>query len=394
MRRRRVSLLAAAVLTAAFLCAPSGPAAADPPAGHAAQWRALAAAALAKFETYDLTATGGSPGPTTTAIGCTPATNVPRWVSVYAWAAEASGRLRGWTDPRTTAYLNKMLSMKNPDGGYGMPCPWDQFGGNTVNPANTSYTVISAGHVGQTEIQAYKAGVLPASELQQLAGRVRSMPQLNNPKGSCLAATPAAADQNPAYCVHNMSAGAAVFLMQVAALGLAPAGSNDLAAAISRRETATYSVYTHSWPYDDQGRTSDDGHTAYLIASMYYLSPQLGNMTAQWMVDKTFTVADWGVTIGLAALPSKVAGMDYGPPDRWCEAGARSLPIQQQAEASWNTADLAITMAQAAELFSVAADACAPFDPPPAPATASAATTSPTTTPATEVPTAPTTPSG
>lgn len=332
----------------------------------AATWRQMASEALAKFETYDLTATGGSPGPTTTAVGCTPATNVPRWVSVYAWAAEASGRLRGWSDPRTTAYLNKMLSMKNPDGGYGMPCPWDQFGGNTINPANTSYTVISAGHVGETEIAAFKAGVLPASELTQLANRVKTMPQLNNPKGSCLAATPAAADQNPLYCVHNMSAGAAVFLLRVQALGLIT-GAGDLAAAISRRETATYSVYTHSWVYDDEPKTSDDGHTAYLISSMYYLSPQLGNMTAQWMVDKTFTVADWGVTIGLAPLPSKVAGIDAGPADRWCVAGAKSQAIQRQALDSWTTSALAITMAQSAQLFSVAADACQQFDTVPVP---------------------------
>jgi len=379
--RRRVSLLAAAVLTAAFLCAPSGTAAsADPVPGPAAQWRQLAVDALAKFETFDHTAIGGAPS----VNGCGPGyPGVTQRVAAYAWAAQAAGILRGWHDPTTTAYLNKMLSMKNPDGGYGLPCDYDQFNDGSVNPKTTSYTVTMAGHVGQTEIAAYEAGVLPASELSALAVEVKAVPQLNNAAGSCLAYSTAAPDHaNPDYCVHNVNAGAAVFLMQVQALELAPAGSGILAGYIGRRETATYNVHTGSWPYDDSGRASDDGHTAYLVASMYYLAPYLGNFIAGNLLAKTYTAAaDWGVTLGLAALPSDVAGMHYGPPDRWCAGAARQIPLQQQTLATWTTPDVANVLAQAAQLFAVAAAACAPYDPPVTPTT-----TAPTTPPASPTP--------
>lgn len=378
--RRRVSLLFAAVATAAFLYAPQGAASADPPPARSLQWRQLASAALDKFETYDKASVGGA----LSVNGCGPGyPGVTQRVAAYAWAAEASGRLRGWDDPRTGKYLARMLSMKNPDGGYGLPCDYDQFNDGSVNPKTTSYTVTMAGHVGPTEIEAYKHGALSGAELKALAAEVKAVPQLNTPAGTCIAYTPAAADQKPAYCVHNVSAGAAVFLLQAQAAGQGVPGVGALAAYVGRRETATYSVYTGSWPYDDSGRVSDDGHTAYLVQSMYYLAPQLGNLIAGNLMAKTYTSADWGVPIGLTALPSAVGGIPTGAPDRWCVAGEKFLPIQRQAVDAMTGAANATGMAQAAQLFAVAADACAPFDPPVTPPTTptTPATTAPTPSP-------------
>lgn len=384
--RRTVSLLAAAVLTAAFLCAP--PASADATPGRAQQWRQLAVEALTRFETYDHVATGGAPS----TGGCGPAyPGVGQRVAAYAWAAEASGRLRGWNDPRTQAYLDKMLSMKNPDGTYGLPCDYDQFNDGTVNPKTTGYTVTMAGHVGATELEAYKATHDPVigADLHNLVLKIRATPQINTAAGTCLAYTAAAVDQKPAYCVHNVNAGAAYFLLRANEAGQGASGIAAIAANVTRRETAAYSIYSNEWPYADNGRVSDPDHTAYEVESMYFLAPQLAGNIGVAMMNETPTPVqggDWMAHLRLTALPAPIGGIVTGSPDRWCDLGEKYIAEARAGEQALTGAANATGMAQAAQVLAKTADACAPFDPPVVPT----ASPTPSLPPTSAVPTSPT----
>jgi hypothetical protein len=361
--RRPLSILAAAAIGAAMLFAPQA-SAAPTTTDRAAQWRQLALDSLDKFETYDHVAIGGAPS----TGGCGPAyPGVGQRVAAYAWAAEASGRLRGWDDSRTQAYLDKMLSMKNPDGTYGLPCDYDQFNDGSVNPKTTGYTVTMAGHVGETELIAYKATHDPVlgADLHNLVLKVRATPQINTAAGTCIAYTAAAVDQKPAYCVHNVNSGAAWFLIRANELGLGAGGIAAIAANVTRRETAAYSIYSNDWPYADNGRVSDPDHTAYEVQAMYDLVPQLAGNVAFIMLHTTWNpvqAGDWMAHVRLTALPSNLGRIGTGPADRWCDAGEAFLPEARAAVTAQTGAAYATGMAQAAQVLSATADACAPYD--------------------------------
>lgn len=383
----RIRPILAALATATFLIVSSWiltvaaphpqvrPAAASVVIDTSAQWRALAVTALDKFESVDHTAIGGSPGALTTGTGCTPSTHVPRWVSTYAWAGEASGRLRGWTDPKTVAYLNAVLAMKNPDGGYGFPCAYDQFNDGTLNPATTSYTVVMAGHVGSFFLADYAATHDPVvgDEIHDIVLRIKATHQLNTAAGTCIAYTDTADDRKSAgYCVHNVNAGAVDFMLKAAALGIGTSGTATLAQNVTRRETAAWSIYTNDWPYQDTPRASDPDHTSYEVESIYALAPQLAAnvgfamMHATPSTDPPGNQQNWLVHVRLAWLPDNIGGYP-GTPGRWCGYAGPYEAEAATAVAGLVTAVDLLRLSQAAQMLARASDACEVFDTVPEP---------------------------
>src|ERR1051326_9012153 len=165
---RRALAAAAAV---ALVLGAAAPARAET---RAEQWRALAEQTLQRFEDVDNVAEQGKTGGTF-------------YTRTYAWAAEASGRLRGWDDPRTQRYLTKVLSLKTPDGGFGIGWPVDVLSDGTTNPASTTYTVSMAHHVGEAFLEAYKHDALPAAEVQNLVNQIMATPRINTAAGDCVA---------------------------------------------------------------------------------------------------------------------------------------------------------------------------------------------------------------
>jgi hypothetical protein len=353
-----MSILCAAVITAAFLFAPS--ASADPVPTRSERWRAIAVQALATFEAVDHTAIGG-PGSTQP---CGTVTAAPQRASTYSWAGEAAGRLRGWDDPTTTAYLNKIRSMKNPDGGWGLPCAYDQLGDGTVNPITTTYSVTLAGHVGATFLEGYKHGVVSFTELRAIVVMLKNFPQINTAQGTCVAYSNATGDRAPGTCVHNSNAGVAAFLLDANAAGVGTAGIAQLAEDVTRREVYAYRPATRDWPYSElRTADTDPDHTSYSVWGMYQLAPQLASNAAYVMMHTpTFTPprpTDALVYMRLAWLPSEIAGVAVGPANRWC---VMADPYFTNVETYLAGNTNLLQIAQVAQMAAKTADVCAPFD--------------------------------
>jgi hypothetical protein len=345
--RRVLSAFAAAVLTAAFLCPPTA-ARAD----RGDQWHAIATTALTKFEARDNVGDLGNGGGTLR-------------TSAYGWAAEASGRLRGWNDARTKRYLTKVLSQKNPDGGYGIGYAYDALGDGTINPATTTYTVTVTHHVGEAFLEAYRAGVLPDAELRSLVTLVMTTTRIDRAEGQCVAYSRHPNDAAVYACVHNVNAGAGMFLLKANALGVGRSGQAALIEGITRRETWAYLADQKTWRYMDTRALSDADHVSYSAESMLYLAPQLGsNLVYQMM---TTAYADNAkapvVHMRLTGVPNGI-GLLPAAPSRWCALGDRWL-----AEAETYVAGLtdANDLAQAAQLAARASGACGGHSPDPDP---------------------------
>lgn len=323
-------------------------------------WATIAQAALAKFEAVDHTAVGG----TGSTQPCGTVTAAPQRASTYSWAAEASGRLRGWDDPRTTAYLNKVRSMKNPDGGWGLPCPYDQLADGTTNPATTTYSVTLAGHVGATFLEGYKHGVVTFAELRAIVVMLKNFPQINTAQGTCVAYSNAPGDRAAGTCVHNSNAGVAAFLLDANAAGVGTAGIAQLAEDVTRREVYAYRSATRDWTYSELTTMSTDpDHTSYEVWGMYQLAPSLASNAAYVMMHTAAfsppRATDALVYPRLAWLPSAIAGVPAGAPDRWC---AMADPYVGQVSAYLASNTNLLQLAQLAQITSKTADVCGAFD--------------------------------
>jgi hypothetical protein len=345
----RRSLLAAAVLTAAFLWPQTAVAAV-----RGDQWRTLAVQALAAFEAGDSVADGG-------------AGNLK--VMSYGLAYEASGRLRGFDDVRSQRYLAKVLSMKNPDGGYGLPFAYDLLGDGTVNPATTTYTVTLADHVGSPLLAGYLAGAVPRAEVQSIVNLIMSTPRIDTAQGQCIAYSRHPNDSVNYACVHNVNAGAAHFLLRANSAGIGRSGLATLAEGVLRRETYAYLPASRNWRYADTQAMSDADHQSYEAYSMYFLAPQLGSNIAYSMMNTDYSTSvslqqSAVIHARLTALPPGIGNIPPAPTaeDRWCVMGDRWLPEVGDYIAALPSVDSA---AQIAQLTARAADACSPPAPPP-----------------------------
>lgn len=326
MRRR--ALLAAAALTAVFLC--PLPAAADDPPTRSQQWQALAVQALDEFKTSD---------------------DGAQRTNTYAWAAEAELRLNGDT-PYLRQLLNKVYSQRKPDGGYGLPFAYDVMGNGTVNDVNTTYTVTLAGHVGPPFLLAYQRGmdVITApdgstwslkAQLKVIVNLLMSTPRIDTAQGACLAYSRNPNDTQPYGCIHNASAGAAKFLADTNAVGIGKAGLAALVEGITRREAYAYVVSGLScggqarvnwYRYMDTPSCNDADHNSYDAESMYFLAPPIGQNMA-WMHMTTAFTDNANAPVAhfrLAALPPVPGRIDAATGlASWCILGDRWLPESQ-----------------------------------------------------------------
>lgn len=250
----------------------------------------------------------------------------------YAAMAEASGRLLGWTNPTTTKYLNKVYALRNPDGGWGLRTPYDAFQDGTTNPANTTYTVTLADHVGPTLLAGYKAGVVPRARVQGVVSMLGHLPRVPVSQGKCVAYSTQAADAKAGMCVHNVNAGVGYFLLQAAKAGITTPGGVQLAAAIRAQEVATYKPAPVSWwaYYDGKPAALQDvDHEAYSAQSVYALSYAVGRDAALKVMSNAYP-SDPGAPLAHMRLVSTPGGPNsWGsagePVTLWCEMGDRWL---------------------------------------------------------------------
>jgi len=181
----------------------------------------------------------------------------------------------GWQSSHVQDRLAILLATRKPGGGYGLTSAWDAYGDGTVNPASTTYTVTSAGHVGSVLLEAYRQGVLPEAALRAVVDAVLAVPRLDH--GTCLAYSSSRWDAAKP-CVRNVSLGAAAWLRSVR--NVTPyrgAEIDSVVAAVRSRIRDGYDPSTGYWTYADGARGPQDlGHQVYTAASVDLLDPSFG----------------------------------------------------------------------------------------------------------------------
>jgi hypothetical protein len=194
--------------------------------------------------------------------------------SNYGSLTEALARRRGWTDPDAKAYLGKVMALRKPDGGWGLEKAYDAFNDGTINPVSTTYTVSLVG-VGELLLQGYQAGVVDRATITSVLSRLYTIPRIAVTGGYCLSYSAAATDNQTGYCVHNVSAGAAAFMVRTTRAGFPPA--TWWQSQITRYEVNTYNPDRHDWKYfDSSPNWNDPAHTGYSVASIQELAPPIG----------------------------------------------------------------------------------------------------------------------
>lgn len=335
--KRLLSALAAAVLTAAFLCPLPASARVDPTRSEA--WRAIAVRAQARLDV--LAATG-----TQRAMTLALAAQSTAWLSPT-----------GWADPAALAYLTRLYATQNPDGGYGLGYAYDAHGDGTVNPATTTYTVTLAGHVGPVLLDAYRAGVVPRAKVQQLFDLVASTPRIDTTAGRCVAYSRNANDVKSGLCVHNVNAGAAAFLLDAGRDGFATPWW--LVQGIVQREMSAYNAGTRFWPYRDNMAPApqDADHNSYDAESMYTLAYPVGYSAAYVALTATpdgdpETPIVYMRLVGLPPAPTAMSGTTTV----WCLLGDTWLDeVDAYVTAFWSDP---LRLSQASYYTSRASRAC------------------------------------
>lgn len=198
----------------------------------------------------------------------------------YASAARASGLLDGWGTAETSRWLDDVADRELSQGGWGLGFPSDAFSDGTVNPADTLYTVTTAGHVGQVLLDGYDAGVVPGERVQRtvdvLLERVPLVPQEG--PGLCLAYSEHDHDAG-AGCVHNVNAQAGAFLDAAHDRGFSHPDLVHTVAGITARTAAAYDHEGRWWPYGEGSAMSYDAghnHMASKVIAMLRLAPPIG----------------------------------------------------------------------------------------------------------------------
>lgn len=334
---------AAAFIAAALLADPvPSPSDSAPPVPltRSQQWRAVAVQALDAYEQKP---------PTTT------------WRPfIHSQALLAIGRLYGWDDPRVPTLVAQLLAERNPDGGWGIEQAWDAFQDGTTNPADTTYTVTLAGHVGPALLEAWRHGVLTDPEPLQTITKilVSQTPRLTNATGQCVTYSRAAADSS--YCVPNVSAGVADYLTQASAAGFGRSGLQKLVVDVTRRSVTTYRTDWAGWPYvEGQSTEQDPDHGAYTARSMYFLAYPVGREGVYGALAPVATT-DQGRRGHLQSVSTPGGPGSQGLVDPattlWCEMGDAWI-----GEATTYVADPARTaqdLSQAAAMAAASSIAC------------------------------------
>jgi len=310
LRTAAAAFTAAALLAAPIQADPSpSDSAPTPPLTRSQQWRAVAVSAL---DAYEL-----APAPASSQA------------MIFSNALLATGRLYGWGDSQIPSLISAIMALRNPDGGWGVSIPWDAFQDGTTNPASTTYTVTLAGHVGPALLEAWKHGALTDPEPLQAITRllVSGTTRLTNSTGQCLTYSRSANDA--AYCVHNVSAGAADYLTQASAAGFGRTGLQQLVVDITRREVTAYRSDWAGWPYiDGQTVEQDPDHGAYTARSLYFLTYPVGRAGVYSGLSGAAT-DDQGrrAHLQLVSTPGGPGSQGLADPSTtlWCEMGDQWL---------------------------------------------------------------------
>lgn len=247
MTRRLLSLLAA--LTIGTVLVSTLPSSSDP-------WGDRADQAIARFRDED----SGSEN-----------------AHAYAYMAGALARRTDWQHADVARYLERVASLANPDGGYGLNNPYDAFQDGTTNPARTTYTVSVTDHVGRVLLNGWQAGVVTQERIGTLVDLIMEMPRVpahpGNP-GICIAYSNHSNDTE--FCVPNVNAGAGWFLSRAAELGITRPGLAALLDGIRQRDASSFNEQTGWWPYIEGRSTPNDmNHNAYNAESELLLNPAI-----------------------------------------------------------------------------------------------------------------------
>jgi hypothetical protein len=181
----------------------------------------------------------------------------------------------GWHSPATQARIEDLLASRKAGGGYGLDTAWDAYDDGTTNPATTTYTVTTAGHVGWVLLAAYTHGALPRGGLSSAVDALLAMPRVNG--GTCLAYSNAPSDADQP-CVYNVTHGAMAFLVQVRGLTAYRAAEIDALVRMMRSKLGEgYDPATGYWVYMAGDTTAQDvSHQVYTAKSVEVVDPAFG----------------------------------------------------------------------------------------------------------------------
>jgi hypothetical protein len=225
----------------------AGPAAGEPlrpgviePAGAAVlsaelQWSALA-------DTFD--ELGATPDPLHAAADA---------ASVLSWRVT----VEGWHGPDVPGLVADLLAGVHPDGGYGLTQAWDAYQDGTVNPATTSYTATTAGHVGPVLLAGYQAGAVPLLAVRRAIDWVLDLPRSHRDR--CIPYSNSPFDRDRP-CVWNVHFGAADWVLHASRVtGYRTADARRLAGvALSWLDAVRQDPVTGYWPYSSAGGPPQD----------------------------------------------------------------------------------------------------------------------------------------
>ena len=256
-------LLAGVVSAASVLMLVAAPAEATPTTVLNGDWQAMADQAYSEA------------APAEVAMEAAGQNVQVQYVAALAWYA---GLRYGWTDSRTQGWLTKVYARRTASLGYGIGQAYDAFGNGTVNPANTTYTITTAFHVGRVLLAGYDAGAIPAARVTEAVAALLDTPQSNG--GQCIAYSKHSNDANMP-CVWNVSSTAAWFIWRASQRGLVPAGRETEALNKLRQwrdvVRSEYKTSLGGWTYQSNTTAlQDPWHNAPTVAAMYELDPTIG----------------------------------------------------------------------------------------------------------------------
>jgi putative cell wall-binding protein len=194
-----------------------------------------------------------------------------------AYQATTLATLYGWSEPEVAAQLQRLRSVRKPDGGYGMERSWDAFGDGSVNPASTSYLISMTDHAGVALLAGFRAGAVSADEVGALVDLVLAFPTVEGDP-DCLAYSTAPTDRS--ICVYNVNSAAAWFLQSAWDAGVRRSPTqSEMAQRLYRHDVAL--AVDGWWPYSSTRLTQkqDWNHNAAMIDFQFQLDVTAGQQS-------------------------------------------------------------------------------------------------------------------
>jgi len=210
-------------------------------------------------------------------------------VCTYAAIMYAIGLIYGWDHPDVSKYLEKIISLRNPDGGYGLNKECDAFGDGTINPPDTTYTITTDFLVGIPLLEAFKAGIVSEEDIYSLIDLLLSAPFGDNEKpGICIAYSFHPNDQ--VGCVHNVNASVGYFFSKAIDYGFKRDKMIEYINLITQREVYSYLPDEKGWYYWEgssviEPRLNDPNHAAASALFMRPMAPTIAYEAGKHVMD-------------------------------------------------------------------------------------------------------------